>query len=61
MGDPNKTYWDEYTNLQHTKHRLIHEYLNGWFPKLGSCCGRILYVDTHAGRGKRLLHRLELL
>jgi three-Cys-motif partner protein len=52
MGDPNKTYWDEYTNLQHTKHRLIHEYLNGWFPKLGSCCGRILYVDTHAGRGK---------
>ena len=53
MTDASRSqYWDDYSNLQHVKHRLIHEYLNGWFPKLGSWAGRILYVDTHAGRGR---------
>jgi three-Cys-motif partner protein len=41
-----------YTNLQHLKHALIREYLNGWFPKLGFWSGRIVYLDTHAGRGR---------
>ena len=46
------TYWDEYSNLQRTKHELIRQYLNGWFPKLASWSGRVLYFDTHAGRGR---------
>ena len=50
--DTNPQYWREYTNLQHVKHQLIREYLNGWFPKLGFWSGRIVYLDTHAGRGK---------
>ena len=52
MRGSNQQYWDEYSNLQHTKHRIIREYLNGWFPKLGLWAGTILYLDTHAGRGK---------
>lgn len=52
--DTNLNYWREYTNLQHTKHALIQCYLNGWLPKLGSWSGRILYLDTHAGRGRHL-------
>lgn len=56
MGrDSSPEYWRDYNNLQHTKHMLIKEYLNGWFPKLGLWSGRILYLDTHAGRGR---HRL---
>lgn len=51
MKDKRPSYWKEYTNLQFVKHKLIREYLKGWFPKLGSWCGKILYVDTHAGRG----------
>lgn len=52
--DTNPAYWREYTNLQHIKHSLIHEYLNGWLPKLGFWAGEILYLDTHAGRGRHL-------
>ncbi|OHB62478.1 MAG: hypothetical protein A2167_03315 [Planctomycetes bacterium RBG_13_46_10] len=54
MKDKSPTYWNEYSNLQYTKHKLISEYLKGWFPKLGSWCGKILYIDTHAGRGKHI-------
>ncbi|MCP4590700.1 MAG: three-Cys-motif partner protein TcmP [bacterium] len=50
-ADPNPSYWAAYSNLQHVKHELIKEYLNGWFPKLGLWAGRIVYFDTHAGRG----------
>lgn len=50
--DPNPQYWQDYTNLQHVKHELIREYLGGWFPILASWAGRILYIDTHAGRGR---------
>lgn len=57
-SDPRPTYWAEYSNLQHTKHRLIREYLNGWFPKLGYWAGRIVYLDTHAGRGRHLSGQL---
>jgi three-Cys-motif partner protein len=49
--DSNPNYWLEYTNLQHVKHELIREYLKGWFPKLGFWSGRVVYLDTHAGRG----------
>jgi hypothetical protein len=50
--DPRPEYWNEYSNLQKVKHDLIAEYLKGWFPKLGFWAGKVLYVDTHAGRGK---------
>ncbi|MEZ4330891.1 MAG: three-Cys-motif partner protein TcmP [Myxococcota bacterium] len=49
--DENPRYWREYSNLQRTKHDLIRQYLGGWFAKLGSWAGRVLYFDTHAGRG----------
>jgi len=54
MAKQPKKYWEEYSNLQRVKHELIRNYLNGWLPKLtlgayGS--GRVLYFDTHAGRG----------
>ena len=51
-SDPNQDYWDDYTTFQQVKHDLIRCYLNGWYPKLGFWAGRVLYVDTHAGRGK---------
>jgi three-Cys-motif partner protein len=50
--DAHPEYWGDYTNLQYVKHKLIREYLNGWFPKLGLWSERINYFDTHAGRGK---------
>jgi three-Cys-motif partner protein len=50
--DIHPEHWGDYTNLQHVKHELIREYLKGWFPKLGFWSGRIVYLDTHAGRGK---------
>jgi three-Cys-motif partner protein len=56
-ADPNPKYWAEYSNLQFVKHALIREYLKGWFPKMTlgpSGCRRLLYIDTHAGRGKHL-------
>lgn len=57
-SDTNPSYWKEYSNLQRTKHDLIRNYLNGWFPKRGSWSGRILYFDTHAGRGRHLREQL---
>jgi len=51
-SDPNPTYWEQYGPFQHVKHERIRCYVNGWYPKLGSWAGRVLYVDTHAGRGR---------
>ena len=51
-ADPNPEYWQEYGQFQKVKHDLIKGYLSGWFPKLGTWAGRVLYVDTHAGRGR---------
>jgi three-Cys-motif partner protein len=54
-ADTNPEYWDDYSNLQHVKHELIKEYLKGWFPKMllgPTGCRQLLYIDTHAGRGK---------
>lgn len=52
FADPSPEYWREYGSFQAIKHRLIKHYLDGWFPKLGTWAGRVLYVDTHAGRGR---------
>ena len=52
--DPAPDYWKEYNNLQRIKHEIIRTYLGGWFPKLARWSGKILYVDTHAGRGKHV-------
>ena len=57
MGTPtaNDGYWLQYSHLQYVKHRLIREYLNGWFPKmtLGQTRNPTLqFIDTHAGRGR---------
>ncbi len=51
-ADRNPEYWQEYSPFQRVKHDLIKRYLGGWFPKLGTWAGRVLYVDTHAGRGR---------
>jgi len=51
-ADLSPDYWLEYGPFQHMKHRLIKHYLDGWFPKLGTWAGRVLYIDTHAGRGR---------
>ena len=51
-ADANPAYWREYGPFQQVKHDLIRNYLGGWFPKLGTWAGRVLYVDTHAGRGR---------
>ncbi|MPZ21454.1 MAG: three-Cys-motif partner protein TcmP [Luteitalea sp.] len=58
IADENPHYWAEYTNLQHVKHELVRRYLGGWFPKLGTWAGRVIYVDTHAGRGRHLTGQL---
>jgi len=50
--DTNPAYWAEYSNLQRVKHALIRRYLGGWFAKLGSWAGDVVYFDTHAGRGR---------
>ena len=52
FSDPHPEYWVEYGPFQRVKHDLIRAYLGGWFPKLGTWAGRVLYVDTHAGRGR---------
>ena len=52
IRDPNPDYWQSYGPFQHVKHELIRNYLGGWFPKLGTWAGRVIYVDTHAGRGR---------
>ena len=51
-ADANPEYWREYGPFQQVKHDLIRNYLGGWFPKLGTWARRVLYVDTHAGRGR---------
>ena len=52
--DLNPSYWRECGPFQKVKHDLIRHYLDGWFPKLGTWAGRVLYFDTHAGRGRHV-------
>ncbi len=56
--DPNASYWNDYTNLQNVKHSIIKRYLSGWFPIMAASNTRILYFDTHAGRGRHLTGEL---
>ncbi len=51
-------YWCEYNNFQREKHNIIKNYLNGWFPKLAKWNNKLLYLDTHAGRGKHISGKL---
>ncbi len=51
---PIQRYWQDYGPFQQVKHDLIRRYLGGWFAKLGGWAGRVLYVDTHAGRGRHV-------
>jgi three-Cys-motif partner protein len=50
--DENPGYWEDYSQIQHVKHSLLQRYLGGWFPILSRWHGRVVYIDTHAGRGK---------
>jgi len=50
--DTHPDYWEEYTNFQNVKHFIIKRYLSGWFNIMATRNGRILYFDTHAGRGR---------
>lgn len=52
MKDKNPDYWQGYNNLQRVKHEIVKVYLDGWFPKLGYTSDRIVYFDSHAGKGK---------
>ena len=52
--DPQPDYWRSYGRFQQVKHELISRYLGGWFPKLGFWAGRVIYLDTHAGRGRHV-------
>ncbi len=49
--DPRPDHWKDYDSFRRVKHKLIRTYLEGWFPKLGFQSGRVVYLDTHAGRG----------
>jgi len=52
QNSPGEKYWSEYDGLQHAKHQLLSKYLAGWFPILSSWSGHVLYIDSHAGRGR---------
>ncbi len=51
VGDPRPDHWKGYGPFQQVKHELIDAYLKAWFPKLGLWSGKVVYFDTHAGRG----------
>lgn len=52
MSSAGSTYWAEYDGLQWAKHQLLESYLEAWFPIMATRNGRILYIDSHAGRGR---------
>jgi len=45
-------HWSNYSEIQAAKHQLLGRYLGGWFPILASAYPRIVYLDSHAGRGR---------
>jgi len=47
-----EAYFQSYGVMQRFKHLLLRRYLQAWFPILGRGAARLLYVETHAGRGK---------
>lgn len=52
MSSADESYWADYNSLQRAKHQLLTSYLKAWFPILASGNGRVLYIDSHAGRGR---------
>lgn len=52
MNSTDEGYWTDYNSLQRAKHQLLTSYLNAWFPILAKWNGRVLYIDSHAGRGR---------
>lgn len=51
-ADTKPRYWKDYGPLQQTKHQILKRYLQAWYPILASHHGRVVYIDTHAGRGR---------
>lgn len=47
-SDPSKWEIDPHTRA---KHQLLTAYLGGWFPKMASWNGRVIFLDGFAGRG----------
>lgn len=45
-------YWEQYTGIQHAKHQILSWYLDAWYPVMAKYNRRLLYIDTHAGRGR---------
>jgi|GEM_PF-2540032 len=52
MSSGHDEYWDDYNHLQRIKHKVLRCYLGGWFPKLSKYNSKIVYLETHAGRGR---------
>ncbi len=52
MHSTDDVYWSNYDGLQHAKHQLLKNYLGGWFPILSKWRGKVVYIDSHAGRGR---------
>ena len=52
--DASAAYWEGYDGLQLCKHRLLRRYLQAWFPILAHGYSKLLYIETHAGRGHHL-------
>jgi len=45
-------YYKDYDGLQYVKHQILSKYLAAWFPILTTYQRRVVYIDTHAGRGR---------
>lgn len=54
MSSTDEAYWSNYDGLQHAKHQLLKDYLGGWFPIISRWKGRVIYIDSHAGRGRHI-------
>lgn len=45
-------YYKDYNGLQYVKHQILSKYLDAWFQILPRKFNKVIYVDTHAGRGR---------
>lgn len=50
--DASAAYWQGYGSLQHHKHKILASYLGAWFAILGNRNRTLVYLDSHAGRGR---------
>lgn len=51
MEDSDEKKWDFPAHTK-AKHDILQTYLGGWYPKLASWSGRLVYLDGFAGRGR---------